>query len=165
MQQTDFIPWAAGLVIVSLGLGARFAIGNVYSEAEATDLIGTLSQTGLYLGSAIATASATTLALMLTLLGLTRRSENEFDEAIYSTIEKVAGFSTAALIGSVLLLLMLVMPVGEFEKMPERWYPILYNLLFALTVGICALLVATISQLFLTIRYVIAEITPGEELQ
>ena len=54
-----------GLVIL-IGIGARFAIGNVYSEAEATNLIQALTQTGLYLGSAIAGASATTLALKMT---------------------------------------------------------------------------------------------------
>ena len=143
---------------------ARFAIGNVYSEAEATNLIDALSGTGLYLGSAIAGASATTLALMLTLLGLTRRAEAEFDHTLYKSISQVAWLSTVSLVGAVILLLLLVLPVGEFEEMPDGWYRILYELLFAQTVIVCALLVATVVRLFLAIRHVIVKITPGEDV-
>lgn len=164
MTNEKTIPWIAAGVIAALGLVARHGIGSVYSEAEATALIQTLTQTGLYLGSAIATASATTLALMLTLLGLTKRSDNDFDEDVYKTIGQVAAFATASLIGAVLLLIVLVMPIGEFENMPTAWYPIMYNVLFSMTVGVSALLVATIVHLFLTIRRVIAAITPGDAI-
>ncbi len=153
----------SGLILL-IGLGARFAIGNVYSEAEATNLIGSLSQTGLYLGSAIAGAAATTLALMLTLLGLTRQAETDFDPNVYRSISQVAWLSTISLVGAVILLLLLVLPVGEFEKMPDGWYTLMYEVLFAQTVLVCALLVATVVRLFLTIRHVIAHVTPGEDV-
>lgn len=153
----------SGLILL-IGLGARFAIGNIYSEAEATKLIGALSQTGLYLGSAIAGAAATTLALMLTLLGLTRQAESDFDPNVYRSISQVAWLSTVSLVGAVILLLLLVMPVGEFEKMPDGWYKVMYELIFAQTVIVCALLVATVVRLFLAIRHVIAQVTPGDDV-
>ncbi|WP_084420161.1 hypothetical protein [Henriciella litoralis] len=149
-------------LIVLIGVGARFAIGNVYSEAEATNLISSLTQTGLYLGSAIAGASATTLALMLTLLGLTSQARTDFDAGVYKSISQVAWLSTVSLVGAVILLLMLVLPVGEFEKMPEGWYRMMYEIIFALTVLVCALLTATVVRLFLAIRHVIARVTPGD---
>lgn len=152
-----------GFVVLS-GVIARFAIGNVYGAAEARELIEALSQTGLYLGSAIATASATTLALMLNLLGMSRRSDAEFDDGLYKRISSVSILATTALVGAVILLLLLVMPVGEFEKLPGGWYAILYEVLFAITVGISTLLVATIIQLFLTIRRVISKLTPGDDV-
>ena len=153
----------AGLIIVIGGL-ARIAIGNVYSEAEATNLIEALTGTGLYLGSAITGASATTLALMLTLLGLTRQADADFDHQVFRSISHVAWLSTISLVGAVILLLMLVLPVGEFEKMPDGWYRIMYEVVFAQTVIVCALLVATVVRLFLAIRHVITRITPGEEV-
>ncbi|MEQ9314282.1 MAG: hypothetical protein RLN72_00435 [Henriciella sp.] len=153
----------SGLIIL-IGVGARFAIGNIYSEAEATNLIEALTSTGLYLGSAIAGASATTLALMLTLLGLTRNADADFDYGVYKSISQVAWLSTISLVGAVILLLMLVLPVGEFEKMPDGWYRIMYEVIFAQTVIVCALLVATVVRLFLAIRHVIARVTPGEEI-
>ena len=150
-----------GLIIL-IGIGARFAIGNVYSEAEATNLIQSLTQTGLYLGSAIAGASATTLALMLTLLGLTNQTKTDFDSDVYRSISQVAWLSTISLVGAVILLLMLVLPVGEFNKMPDGWYRLMYEVIFALTVLVCALLTATVVRLFMTIRRVISQVTPGD---
>lgn len=153
----------SGLIIL-MGIGARFAIGNVYSEAEATNLIESLTNTGLYLGSAIAGASATTLALMLTLLGLTKNADADFDYGVYKSISQVAWLSTVSLVGAVILLLMLVLPVGEFEKMPDGWYKIMYEVIFAQTVLVCALLVATVVRLFLAIRHVISRVTPGDDV-
>ena len=151
----------SGLILL-IGIGARLAIGEVYSEAEATSLIKALSQTGLYLGSAIAGAAATTLALMLTLLGLLRNADANFDGDAYRSISQVAWLSTISLVGAVILLLLLVLPVGEFETMPEGWYLLMYEVIFWLTVAVCTLLVATVVRLFLTVRHVIAQVTPGD---
>ncbi len=149
-------------VVAIIGACARFAIGNIYSEAEATSLIKALTNAGLYLGSAIATSAATTLALMLTLIGLIKRSDNEFGEVVFQRISVVATFATATLIGAVIFLMFLVFPVGEFEKMPDDWYVIAYDVLFAMMVGICGLIVGTVFQLYLTVRHVIADVTPGD---
>lgn len=72
------------------------------------DLLEALSRAGLYLGSAIATASATTIALMLTLIGLIKRMNEDFDEQAYRNVELVARLSTVtlliALLGAVSLI-------------------------------------------------------------
>ena len=52
--------------VLLVGFVGREAIGQVYGSAEAIQLLDALSRAGLYLASAIATASATTMALMLT---------------------------------------------------------------------------------------------------
>ncbi len=159
-------PWSAasGAAIILISLLAWYAVGMVYSEAQARDLISSLSNSGLYLASAMATASASTLALMLTLIGLTHNADSKFDDGVYRGISRVSILSTGSLIGAVLLLLMLVAPVGEFDKMPSRWYPIYYNCLFAMVGALCAALVTTVMELFLTIRRVIRRITPGDAI-
>ena len=63
---------ATFVLFILLGVGARWAIGSVYSQGEALQLMETLRSSGLYLGSAAATASATILALMLTITGMIR---------------------------------------------------------------------------------------------
>ena len=84
-------------------------------------LIESLSRAGLYLGSAIVTASATTLALMLTLIGMMRRMESEFDDTTYRGIELIARLATASLMFGLLVLLAFTLPVGEFEELPAAF--------------------------------------------
>lgn len=151
-------------MIAVFGFGARQAIGSIYSSGEAVVLLESLAQSGLYLGSATATASATTLALMLTLISMVRRADHNFDNSVYRNIERVSGMSTVSLFISLILLLSLVFPVGEFEDLPANWYPMLYEALFATTIVLVALLAATVMMLYRTVRQVIAHITPGEDL-
>lgn len=155
-------PIGAFALVALLGLGARQAIGQIYSSGQAIDLLQSLSRSGLYLGSAAATASATTLALMLTLVGMVRRSDQDFDTTVYRGISRIATLSTASLASSLLLLLVLVFPMAEFDGIPDVWYPALYQVLFAGTILVVALLAATVAMVFLTVRHVIAKVTPGE---
>ncbi len=157
-------PIAAFLFICALGFGARQAIGRVYSGAEAAQLLEALSRAGLYLGSAVATASATTLALMLTLIGMIRRAETEFDQEAYTRVILIARMSTVTLMSSLILLLAFVFPVGEFDALPGDWYQWLYEALFSITVLTVALLAATVLVVYMTVRHVIVGITPGDKL-
>ena len=154
----------AGGALVLIGAGGRWASGFVYSQAEAMQFIEALTSSALYLGSAMAASSGTTLALMLTLVGLVRRMDQDFDIAVYKRINSVSLLSTLSLAGSVLMLLVLTLPVGEFEKMPAQWYPWLYNVLYALVIGLSALLVGTVVLLYATVKVLIAGITPSEDV-
>jgi len=118
MQYKHTLLWPAlsFSVFCLIGLGAREAIGTVYGAAEARDLLEALSRAGLYLGSAIATASATTLALMLTLIGMIRRIETDFDRKTYKQVTRIAVISTVTLMLSFLVLLAFTLPIGEFES-------------------------------------------------
>ncbi|WP_265569816.1 hypothetical protein [Sphingomicrobium nitratireducens] len=155
-------PFAYGIFVVfcALGFGARWAIGSVYSAGEALQLVDALASSGLYLGSASATASATILALMLTLTGFIRRVDQDFDEDVWCSVKRVAQVATTSLMASLFLLLALVFPIGEFEKLPAQWYFWLYNILFGITVLVIALLAMTVALLYSTIRAVIHEVTP-----
>ncbi|MEB3415364.1 hypothetical protein VCJ71_04745 [Alteriqipengyuania sp. WL0013] len=155
---------AAFLLVCVLGYFARQAIGTVYSGAQATQLIEALSRAGLYLGSAIVTASITTLALMLTLIGMIRRMEKEFDAATYRSIDLIAKLATASLMIGLLVLLAFTLPVGEFEEMPQDWFIRLYDGLFAACVVMVGLVAATVAVLYNTVRRVIGIVTPGDDV-
>ena len=152
------------LVFVLLGALARWAIGTVYSTGEALDLMNSLTDSGLYLGSAAATASATIIALMLTLTGMIRKVDTDFDQPVWLSVDRVSQLSIVSLLASLTLLLALVFPIGEFEKMPANWFMRLYDLLFGLTVLVIALLSATAVLLYSTLRSVIRAITPSDEI-
>lgn len=150
-------------VICALGFGARKAIGNIYSSGEALVLLEALVQPGLFVGSAIATASATILALMLTLIGMVRRTDTDFGEGIYRNVDRVAKLATASLMASLLLLLVQVFPVGEFDGLPSNWYSVLYDALFAgMTIAV-GLLAATVTMVYRTVHFVIARVAPDDE--
>ncbi len=163
-KSTKLWPSGAFVFIVVLGFGARHAIGDIYSAAEARDLLEALSRAGLYLGSAIATASATVLALMLTMIGLIRRIDEDFDHEAYRNINVVAKLSTASLLISILVLLAFTLPVGEFEELPSKWYSIMYDVLYAGSVLMVALIAATVMMIYRTLSLVLAKITPGEDV-
>ncbi|RIV87523.1 hypothetical protein [Aurantiacibacter zhengii] len=158
--------WAAGtfVVLCLIGFGARQAIGTIYSSAEATLLIEALSRAGLYLGSAIVTASATTLALMLTMIGMMRRMDSDFGDTTYRGVELIARLSTVSLMLGLVVLLAFTLPVGEFQELPAAWFDNLYNVLFAACVIMVGLIAATVTVLYRTLRQIIATITPGDDV-
>lgn len=162
--KTPYLAITTSAMIVIMGIVGRWATGLIYSSTDALDLITAVQSSALYLGSAIATSAATTLALMLTLVAFVHRSDHDFDRPLYIRVVLIARLSTISLIGSVVLLMILTLPVGEFDKLPDYWFPWLYNTIFASVVGLCALLVATVTLLLGTLESLIAGVTPTENV-
>ncbi|MEE4350034.1 MAG: hypothetical protein V2J26_07385 [Pacificimonas sp.] len=162
-QGGNKLAWTAAFFILAVGAGARLAIGSVYGSGNAIDLIGTLADSGLYLGSAVATASATMLALMLTVLGLAEDRDDEFGESLYQKIFRVAKLSTASLLGALVLLLALTLPMSDLDGVPTSWFAIVYNVLYAIVVLACALLAATVLTLYTVIRTIVKVTAPLDQ--
>ncbi|MEL6160292.1 MAG: hypothetical protein AAFQ40_00765 [Cyanobacteria bacterium J06623_5] len=135
-------------------------IGQIYSEAQAINLLKGLQSSSLYFGSAIATASATVLALMLTLLSMTNRLEAQFERSVYDGIRLVGFISTVTFITSVILLLCLSLPVGEFEQLPPGWFKGLYYILSTLNGFLSSLMIVGVLILFDTIKTLIKKLSP-----
>lgn len=154
----------AGLAVLLVGVAGHFASGSIYSGLHAREMMEALSSPALYLGSAIAASAATTMALMLTLLGLVRRLDADFDAGMYRYVYLVSMASAFLLAGSVIMLLLLTLPIGEFDNIPTGWFPMLYNVLYWMVVSLSALLVAMVTLLFSTIRALIAQVTPRDDV-
>jgi hypothetical protein len=101
---------------------------------------------------------------MLTVLGLSRRSDADFDSNIYRQVARVSNLATFSLLGSLLLMALQVLTIGEFEDVPDGWFPMLYNVLFGMIIGISSLFATTVVMFLFTVRRVVAGITPGDEL-
>ena len=145
-----------------IGAAGHLANGAIYSALHAQQMIEALSQPALYLGSAIAASAATTMALMLTLLGLVRRVDADFDRSMYQRVYRISMLSAWLLAGSVIMLLVMTMPIGEFDEVPQTWFPTLYTILYWMVVLLSALLVGMVTLLFSTIKTLIANVTPHD---
>tara|TARA_R110002020_G_scaffold95541_3_gene229122 strand:- start:88 stop:591 length:504 start_codon:yes stop_codon:yes gene_type:complete len=154
---------AGFLIICLIGLLARYLNGSIYSQTEVLSLFDNLQQSGLYLGSATMASSGTTLALMLTMVGLVRRIDKDFSDELYRTVALIGLTSAIGLISSVILLLTLSLPIGEFEKVPEIWYYVLYNVTFGLIIFVSAISVSIVLILLQTVMHVIRSITPTDQ--
>ena len=137
-----------------------FLIGNIYSDAKAIELLQGLKSSSLYFGSAIATTSATVLALMLTLLSMTNKSDTSFDKSTYRGITVIGFISTATFVGAILLLLCLSLPVGEFENIPDGWFKALYYTISTLNGMLSGLMIVGILILFETVSVLIQKLSP-----
>lgn len=134
--------------------------GHIYSEAQAVDLLVGIKEASLYLGSAIAAASATTLALMLTLLSLASNAETSFEYSTYKGIEIIGRLSATTFIGAVVQLLLLSFPIGEFKDIDERWFRGLYYLFSTVNGILTALMIVGVLILLDTIITLIKKLSP-----
>ena len=147
-------------VAVVIAIAQPILVDQTYSDAKIIELIKAIKEASLYFGSSIATASATTLALMLTLLSMTHQADKEFDRSTYRGIQLVAFVFTLTFIISISLLLCLSLPIGEFSSIPANWYKTLYYIIVALNGVMTSLVIYGVLILFEIIRGIILKIAP-----
>ena len=147
-------------VMLLVAIAQPLLTGRIYGEAEAVDLLESIKGSSLYFGSAVATASATILALMLTLLSVTSQVETSFDRSTYKGIRVIGALSTITFIGSVLLLLLLSLPIGEYDSIGKVWYAFLYYVLCTLNGLLAGVMIFSVLILFETITTLISRLAP-----
>lgn len=99
--------------------------------------------------------STTILALMLTLLGLSRSSEFRLTDRHYKDVLMIAKADTILIVGAVITFLMLNLPISESEGVDKSWYETIYYV----SLGMASLLgggfIAVVMMLYGTITNVI----------
>ncbi|MDX1762042.1 MAG: hypothetical protein R3218_07810, partial [Christiangramia sp.] len=70
--------------------------------------------------------STTILALMLTLLGLSRSSEFRLTDRHYKDVLMIAKSDTILIVAAVITFLMLNLPISESEGVDRSWYESIY---------------------------------------
>lgn len=155
----DARPWKRDAAIaVSSGVGAAlitgvgsFAIGRV-TGGEARVLLEAVLPTSRFLCSAIITATATILALMLTLLSLSIKSETSFDAIHFHRIKKIAFYDMILLVGAACLLVLHCIPIQESKHIPAWWYPTIYHTLLAVVATFGGAFVSIVVMLYAAIK-------------
>lgn len=138
--------------MVCVGLGALL-LGNI-SGYEAKELI-SASLPGLnMLCNTIVLASASILALLLTLLALSSSSESKIKKEYYESVLELAKFDTILFICALILFQLFNIPITESEEVPLSWFGWLYwislgtsSILSGMMVGVILMLYGTISNI------------------
>jgi hypothetical protein len=150
-----------GLISLSIiGLGS-YMLGNL-SGYEAKELIKS-SLTGLNtLCNTIVLASATILALMLTLLGVSSGTNSNLKDDHYLHIMQIAKLDTVVFIASLLFFLIFNLPVTESENIPSNWFSIIYYITIGVSTVLSSALVVVVLMLYNTIINIIKIIGLGQ---
>ncbi|MFP4346543.1 MAG: hypothetical protein ACLFU8_17795 [Anaerolineales bacterium] len=149
-----------GLLAGGVVIGGQLLVGRIYSETEARKLIEALVPSARTLGSGVVGATSTILALMLTMLSLSRHATSELESVFFKRVKRIGLLSTIALVVSSLLLLLLSLPLQESKNVPGFWFSGIYYALIGLTAGITGLFVAIVLMLYNALGSLIKVLRP-----
>lgn len=124
------------MLVMSLG---TLMLGEL-SGYKAKELI-TVSLPGINtLCNTIALASATILALLLTLLGITSNAASKLKKDHYQNLLVIAKVDTMVFVAALISFLLFNLPITESENVPSNWF----NLIYYITMGVSSILSAAL---------------------
>lgn len=153
--------WIGGAIAALVALFGQMLVGFVYNGFEALDLLQALIPSALALGGAVTQASATILALMLTLLSLSRKEIGDLEDNFFRSVEEIALLSSITLASVILLLLFLSMPLEQSKTLPVYWFQSIYYVLVVVLSGIAGLVITTVIMLYSATRSIIRAVRPN----
>lgn len=145
-----------GAVVVFL---ASYISGRV-TGLEALAMLEAMRPTTRFLCSAVMTASATILALMLTLLSLSFGAQYELQSVHYRRVRQIAWIDSVGFISATIFLLLLNVPIGGADNVPASWFSAIYYVSLTLSSLLGGLLIAVILMLYNTLQKLIQVIDP-----
>ncbi|RMA64395.1 hypothetical protein [Ulvibacter antarcticus] len=142
------------------GFGA-FILGNI-SGYEAKLLI-KASLPGINtLCNTIALASATILALLLTLLSVSSGSKSKLKDSHYKQVLRIAKTDTAVFIVSLITFQLFNIPITEAENVPPSWYTNIYYISLGVSAILSGALITVVIMLYNAIVNIIKIVGLGE---
>ena len=143
-----------GVVSTIVMATGTFILGKI-SGYKALELLKN-SMSGInMLCNTVILGSTTILALMLTLLGLSRSSNSKLTDRHYRDVLMIAKADTIVIVTAVIVFLMLNLPISESEEVDRAWFQTIYYV----SLGMASLLgggfIAVVMMLYGTIANVI----------
>lgn len=149
------------MATIFLGLGV-FVLGSV-SGYEAKKLIAS-SLPGLnMLCNTIVLASATILALLLTLLGISTGTDNKLKKAHYKQVLNIATFDTVLFVGALILFQLFNIPITEADNVPTRWFEVIYWSTLISSSILSGVMITVILMLYTTVTNIINIVGLGKD--
>ena len=142
---------AGGATGMIVAFSVMFAVGQV-SSAEAANLLRGSLPTARFLASAIMTASATILALMLTLISVGHNAESDIKDYHYHRVKQIALLDVVAFVIATIFLLLLIVPVEDSENIPSGLFDVIYYVMIGVSSILGGLLIAVMLVLYSTVR-------------
>lgn len=118
-------PFVGGAITTGLCLGGTLALGT-RGGYESLRLLEAAIPTIRFVCSSLITASATILALMLTLLGLSLNTDRPLAKSHYLRVRRIARWDAIGFLASLLFLLLLSLPLQESDQVPRGWFDVIY---------------------------------------
>ena len=141
-----------GGTIAAVFAGAGyFLIGNL-SEYEARQLIESSVPGVNMLCNTVVLASATIMALLLTVLGLSSGSESKLKPAHYRRVEILGKWDATLFITAIIFFQITNIPIVEADNVPADWYNAIYWGTLFLSSILVGGIVAVILMLYSTIK-------------
>lgn len=148
-----------GMVGAVVAFLASYISGQV-TGLEALAMLEAMRPTTRFLCSAVMTASATILALMLTLLSLSSGAQYKLESVHYRRVRQIAWIDSVGFISATIFLLFLNVPIGGADKVPASWFSAIYYVALTLSSLLGGLLIAVILMLYNTLQKLIQVIDP-----
>lgn len=143
-----------GVISMAVILLGTILLGRL-SGYEAKELIKNSLDGMNTLCNTIALASATILALLLTLLGLSSNSKSRLKEDHYHHVLQIAKLDTAIFIASVITFLLFNLPITESDNVPNNWFNMLYYISLGISSILSAGLIVVVLMLYNTVVNII----------
>lgn len=156
------MPLYGGILTAVFSGSAVYLLGNL-SGFEAIKLIETIIPRISSLFNTIILASATILALILTLLGISSGSKSKLKKFHYKQVLSLARFASVLFIVTLVVFLFLNIPFDEAENIPSTWYSNIYWVILFVTSLLSGMMVAVILMLYHIIRNIIIIVGLGED--
>lgn len=152
-------------VIVTVGSLLGFiGVGQIYSDIHARALLEAMAPTVRTLCFAIITSMSTIVSLLLTLIGLSRRWDHDFDQEFYIFLRLITTIGGMTLSIAALLLLFLSIPLTENQQL-QTWFGIAYYIVVFASSFITGATISVIVALYQMIMGLIDMVTPTEKTE
>ncbi len=161
--QIDLRHALVGGAIAAAVTGVIVILSGRLSASEAQVLLEESLPTTRFLCSGVMAASATTLALMLTLLSVSGGTDRDLKAAHYQRVRQIALIDTIAFIGATVLLLLLSMSFGEADRVTAGWYDAIYYAVMGCSALLGGTLISVMLMLYKATCDMITVFAPGME--
>lgn len=144
-----------GALAALVAISGTWLVGRLHG-AEGLVLLEAMLPTTRFLCSAVMTATATILALMLTLLGLSTDAADRIHPAHFRRVKQIALLDTIAFAAATLFLLVLNIPLEESDNLPTGWYDVAYYAVLIFSSLLGGMLISAVLMLYDAVRDMIA---------
>ena len=151
-----------GLIAAIIAGMGFFFIGNL-SEYEAKKLIKSSVPGVNMLCNTVVLASATILALLLTLLGLSSGSNLTLKNDHYRQVKLLAKWDASLFISAIILFQLTNIPLTEADNVPKDWYNTVYWGTLVLSSMLSGGIVTVILMLYRTIANIVDIVGLGKQ--
>lgn len=136
---------------------------NVSSGSEARLLLEGMLPSIRFLCSAVMTATATVLALMLTLLSVSTTQNEQLKSVHYNRVRQIAQVDSGTFAAALILLLLISIPLAESSEVPANWYTIVYYITVVYAASLGGALITVVLMLYNAITGLIGVLNPTEK--